>query len=217
MAGNLLYTLPPHARTTLTAALLTAALLTGCDAAGTPGPTSAVQSPGSSAAEPSTPGTSTGAKAAEADYRDLLIGAEHLSDDEDTFTARSIAPVDSGVPGATAFFVNTEDNRAVANTVLVYQDETAAAAALEQATARLAEKIPDALLQPAAVGSNGVLASGTSPDASKSVTELLFTQGRTLVRMEFQRAVDDRAPDRYVTGVGKMQQIVIQTRMPDAE
>ena len=71
--------------------------------------------------------------------------------------------------------------------------------------------------QPTPVGSDGVTITGTYPDEDKAVTLLLFTEGRALVRLEFQSATGDPTTDRFVTSVGKMQQIALRTGLVDPE
>ena len=54
------------------------------------------------------------------------------------------------------------------------------------------------------------MVSGTSPDKSKAVTVLLFTQGRAVVRLEFDSAPGDPMPPPFVTDVGMKQEIAIR-------
>ena len=56
--------------------------------------------------------------------------------------------------------------------------------------------------------------SGTSPDGSKAVTVLLFTEGRAVVRLEFDSAPGDPMPPQVVTDVGKKQEITLRTGLP---
>ena len=58
---------------------------------------------------------------------------------------------------------------------------------------------------------------GTSTDENKAVTVLLFTEGRALVRLRFESAEGDATTDRWVTGVGKMQQIALRVGLDDAQ
>lgn len=141
------------------------------------------------------------------DYRDLLLTAGDLTDADDTFVERSREPAPDGHPGASAFFVNEQDTRAIIDTVLIYPDAAAAAAALQQAVGtRKVSGDP----QPTGVGQDGVVIRGTRPDEDKAVTLLLFTEDNALVRLEFQSANGDVTTDRFVTSVGKMQQIALR-------
>ncbi|MDO0974661.1 hypothetical protein [Mycolicibacterium frederiksbergense] len=159
----------------------------------------------------STP-TSTSVAAEAADYRDLLLTAGDLTDADDTFVERSREPSPDGHAGATAFFVNEQDTRAIIDTVLIYPDDAAAAAALQQAVnTRKVSGDP----QPMGVGQGGVVIRGTRPDEDKAVTLLLFTEGPALVRLEFQSADGDVTTDPFVTSVGKMQQIALRVGLAD--
>lgn len=158
------------------------------------------------------PTTSTSPKSAVADYRDLLLTAEDLTDTEDTFVERSREPSPDGHPGASAFFVNERDTRAISDTVLIYPDDDAATAALQQAISTTKDAGNP---QPAGVGQGGVRIRGTRPDEGKAVTLLLFAEGPTLVRLEFQSAAGDATTDAFVTSIGKMQQIALRVGLAD--
>ena len=71
--------------------------------------------------------------------------------------------------------------------------------------------------KPVAVGTDGVMVIGTYPDEDKAVTLMFFTEGRALVRLEFQSASGDTTTDRFVTDVGKMQQIALRVGLADPE
>lgn len=161
-----------------------------------------------------TSSTATSATAApeDTDYRDLLLTAGDLTDADDTFVERSREPSPDGHAGASAFFVNEQDTRAIIDTVLIYPDDAAAAAALQQAVnTRKVSGDP----QPMGVGQGGVVIRGTRPDEDKAVTLLLYTAGPALVRIEFQSADGDVTTDPFVTSVGKMQQIALRIGLAD--
>lgn len=156
--------------------------------------------------------TSPSAAPEPADYRDLLLTAGDLTDADDTFVERSRESSPDGHPGASAFFVNEEDTRAIIDTVLIYPDDAAAANALQQAVStRKVAGDP----QPMGVGQGGVVIRGTRPDEDKAVTLLLFTEGPALVRIEFQSADGDVTTDPFVTNIGKMQQIALRVGLTD--
>lgn len=156
--------------------------------------------------------TSTAAAPAATDYRDLLLTAGDLTDAADTFVERSRESSPDGHPGASAFFVNAQDTRAIIDTVLIYPDAAAAATALQQAV-NTRKVVGDP--QPMGVGQGGVVIRGTRPDEDKAVTLLLFTEGPALVRLEFQSADGDVTTEPFVTGVGKMQQIALRIGLAD--
>lgn len=192
--------------------LLIAFLISGC--AGTNGSTPAATSLPGFPAQPSSttavPSTAPTTKAAPA-YERLLITADDLSDDEDTFHQQSVQSQPDGQPGASAFFVNEQDDRAISSVVLIYPDAATAAATLKQAEATLPSLVAGGTPAPIAVGTGGVVVKGAKPEEDKSVTLMFFTVDRALVRLEFQSAIGDTTTDRFVTNVGKMQAIALRT------
>jgi len=198
-------------RSHLAAAALLTVTISAC-APTEPGGATSAPAPTLPAFTTSSTPTSTSAAPAAADYVDLLLTAGDLTDADDTFVERSREPSPDGHAGASAFFVNEEDTRAIIDTVLVYPDDAAAAAALQQAVnTRKVSGDP----QPTGVGQGGVVIRGTRPDEDKAVTLLLFTEGPALVRIEFQSADGDVTTDPFVTSVGKMQQIALRVGLAD--
>jgi hypothetical protein len=190
--------------------------LGGCSGANLAGP-SATTLPGLPTTSATTTTTTTSAAANAADYQRLLLSAGDVSDADDTFDQRSNEADPGGRAGASAFFVNDRDTRAISDTVLVYPDAGAASSTLKQTTATLTDLVAGGTPTSAPVGTDGVTISGTHPDDDKSVTLLYFTQGRALVRLEFQSATGDATTERFVTTIGKMQQIALRTGLTDAE
>jgi hypothetical protein len=150
-----------------------------------------------------------------ADYQPLLLSAADLSDSEETFTERSKESQPNGNPGASAFFVNDKDSRAISDTFLVYPDAATAAATLKQAAGTLPTLVAGGTPKPFAVGTDGVVISGTIPDEDKSVTLVFFSEGRALVRLEFQSASGDATTDQFVTNVAKMQDVALRVGLAE--
>ncbi|MEN4477278.1 hypothetical protein [Mycolicibacterium cosmeticum] len=195
--------------------VLIAVLISGC--AGTNGSTPAATSlPGFPAQPTSTSTTAPPSAKAAPDYQKLLVTADDLSDTEDTFHQQSVQSQPDGVPGASAFFVNDEDTRAISSVVLIYPDAATAAATLKQAQATLPSLVAGGTPQPIAVGSGGIVVRGAKPEEDKSVTLMFFTVDRALVRLEFQSAIGDPTTDQFVTNVGKMQAIALRTGLATA-
>ena len=170
---------------------------------------------------PTSAGTTSAAptkspQAAATDYGRLLLTAADLSDTEDTFSQRSKQSQPNGSPGASAFFVNDKDDRAISDTVLIYPDAATATATLHQSAAALTTSVTGGTPKPVSVGSDGVVTTGTHPDENKAVTLMFFTEGRALVRLEFQSAIGDTTADKFVTDIGKMQQIALRVGLPAA-
>jgi len=168
----------------------------------------------------STPSASVGSTATPtvqaADHRTLLLSASDISDAEDTFHERSRDVHPDDTEGASAFFVNDQDNRAVSDTILIYPDAATATATLRQAAGTLPTQVTGGSPAPIGVGNDGVVIAGAYPDQEKAVTVLLFTEGRALARLEFQSAAGDTTTDEFVTNVGKMQQIALRVGLSEA-
>ncbi|MCV7282533.1 hypothetical protein H7J88_23135 [Mycolicibacterium flavescens] len=195
------------------AALCAAAV--GCEAATDPnaGTGSPAAPPSSSSVQAAPTTSATGDPAV--DYGRLLLTAADVSDDEDTFTVQSTNPGPDGLPGASALFVNQDDTRAIADTIVVYPDAETASRTLRDALPSIGSVVAGATPRPVPVGTDGTLAVGTSPDGAKAATLLVFTRGPALVRLEFQSALGDATTDSYVITVGKMQEIALRTGLPD--
>ncbi|MGV0744398.1 hypothetical protein [Mycolicibacterium sp. XJ870] len=161
--------------------------------------------------------TTTSPKAQASDYSHLLLQAEDVSIPPDTFTARSTNINPDGQDGASALFVNADDTRAIADTILIYPDVATASATLQQAAAAVSTIVTGGVPQPSPVGSGGTVIAGTAPDGSKAVTLLMFTQGRALVRLEFDSNTDDPVTPQMVASVGRMQQIALRIGLPERE
>ena len=160
---------------------------------------------------PFSPTTSTKpGGSAPVDYRRLLLNAADLTDTDDTFVERSREADPNGSAGASAFFVNGEDSRAIIDTFLIYPDAATATATLKQAAGTLPTLVAGGTPQPLPVGTGGVVVSGTAPDEDKAVTLVFFSEGKALVRLEFQSAVGDPTTDDFVADVAKMQQIALR-------
>lgn len=161
--------------------------------------------------------TSTTVPEQTTNYRSLLLTGADLSDAEDTFSERSAQDSPNGVPGASAFFVNDDDTRAISDTVLVYPDAAAATGALRQASASISTLVTGGTPKPVAIGTDGSIVAGTAPDENKSVTVLSFTHGPALVQLQFESATGDVTTEEFVTSVGKMQQIALRVGLTDPE
>ena len=204
-----------HALTISAAALVV--LVGGCTPAEQ---TATTGSSSSSSAVPSLPAfapttTTTSPEAAVVDYSRLLLTEADISDADDAFTQRSSTPDADGTPGASAFFVNAEDTRAITDTIVAYPDAQAAATALQQVIADPSKVVSGGTPRPFPVGTGGTIIRGAAPDGAKDVTLLVFTEGRALVRLKFESAIGDATTDGFVNTVGKMQQIALRIGLVD--
>ena len=153
-------------------------------------------------------------RAGSADYRRLLIEPGDINTGTDTFATRSLTTNPGGSDGVSALFVNQHDTRAIGDTILILPDSAAAMTTLNTTVSSIGTIVTGGRPQPSPVGTGGTVVSGTSPDGSKAVTVLLFTEGRAVVRLEFGSAPGDPMPPQVVTDVGKKQEIAIRTELP---
>lgn len=181
------------------AAMAIAATLVGVSAAGC-----------SSASKPSTPspGATTTTRPAISDYTTLLIKAGDIKA-PDAFTAGPATKDPNGQQGATVTFTDADHSHSIIDTITILPDIEAAASALDSAKATHRETLQAKSLR-VEVGVGGVTVTGLSPDHSKGVTVLLFTEGKALVTMEFDGPSFALAPQEFVTDVGQKQDEVIK-------
>jgi hypothetical protein len=154
--------------------------------------------------------------AAPTDYTTLLIqGSDISSTPPNVFT-----PVDppvqnpNGMPGAAVVFKNSDDSNRIGDTVLILTDAGAAANAMNGSVASLGDTVTGGNPQPISVGNGGTMVSGTSPDKSKSVTVLPFTEGKAFVTLEFDGAPGDVVPGDYALGVAQQQDGAVKNKLP---
>lgn len=164
---------------------------------------------------PLTTTTSTTAPAKPAvDYARLLIQDRDISAAGDTYTAQSPIIDPDGRPGAEVLLVNQNQTKAI-NVLLVGLPNPAdGPSALSEAVANLAKTVTGSAPQPSPVGTGGTVVTGTSPDGTKSVTVLLFTEGATLARIEFDGVAGQPAATEFVTDVGQKQDIALRVGQP---
>ena len=192
-----------------TSSVLLAASVVGCSS-NKSSTASSSSKPASSAA--SSTATSS-ANAAPSDPSGLLIKATDINVPNDTFTATPAKPIPGDNPAITVQFTNPPGTRIIGDTIMILPDASAAATALEGSKAAIASSTTGPL-QPSSVGSNGVIASGPSPDNSRAATVLLFTEGRAFATIEFDSAPDDPVPPEVVTDIGQKQDAAIKAGLP---
>lgn len=164
----------------------------------------------SSASKPSTPppGATTTSRPAISDYTTLLIKAGDIKA-PDAFTAGPTTKDPNGQQGATVTFTDADHSHSIIDTITILPDIEAAASALDSAKSTQRETLQAKSLR-VEVGVGGVTVTGLSPDHSKGVTVLLFTEGKALVTMEFDGPSFALAPQEFVTDVGQKQDDVIK-------
>ncbi len=165
----------------------------------------ATSSEESSAEETSTPA------AEPSDYGALLIPAADMG--EDTQTPGGVQLNPGGNPGAGLVYSSPDGLQKIIDTILVFPDVAAADSNFQSNSATL-NTVTTGSPEPIEVGDQGVMAIGTSPDGSKSVTAILFSQGRALVSLNFEGAPDDAVPPDVATDIAKKQATLIEEGLP---
>ena len=177
------------------------ALLPGAVTSTSPGSASG----GASKASP------TSASPQTVDYTRLLIKPQDILAPDDSYGARQPDPNPNGTPGAEVLFTNRDQTRAIGDTIVVLPTAAAAPSAMQQAIASLDTSVTGGNPQPSPVGAGGTVVSGMSPDRSKALTILFFTEGPGFARLEFVSAPGQSTPDDFVTDVGQKQDIALRT------
>jgi hypothetical protein len=96
----------------------------------------------------------------------------------------------------------------IRDTIQVLPDPAAATSALNSAKTGQGSVVKDPKTDSTNVGTDGTTLSGKSPDGSKGVTVLLFTEGRAFVTLEFDG--DSVPPPDFVTDVGQKQDAAVK-------
>lgn len=163
----------------------------------------------SAAASETTSATATAAPAG--DYSKLLLKA---SDIDPSFTATEPQINPNGVNGVVQSMTNPGKNETIVFAIVVSEDAAGALKALDSAKAELPKEV-DAAPQPADVGDggNGIIATGKSPDGSKAITEVYFTQGKALANIEFSSAPNDPVQPETALAIAKMQDTQIKNNL----
>jgi len=175
---------------------------------------STTSSSGSATSAGSNSATSSSSSAAAADYTALLIKASDITLPGDTFTAQPPIQNPNGQPGVATVFSNQNDTRHIGDDILILPDADTAVSELDLEKAALGNMVTGGTPVPAAVGTAGTMVSGTSPDGSKAVTVLLFTEGKAFTNLEFDSAPNDPVPPEFVTDVGQRQDTAIKNGLP---
>jgi hypothetical protein len=155
---------------------------------------------------------SSSAQAQPADYTELLIKATDINAPE-VFTASPPVQNPNGTPGVATSFSNPDGTHVIGDTILVLPDPSAAASALDSAKTALGGSV-NGTPGPSDIGSGGTTVSGNSPDGTKSVTVLLFTQGRAFTTLEFDGPANAAVPPDFVTDVSQKQVTAIKNGLP---
>jgi hypothetical protein len=163
--------------------------------------TSATSSPSSAPA--------SSAPAQPNEYAKLLIQPSDINAPV-PFTAAPPTGAPNGQPGVATTFKDDDGSHAIKVTIQVYDDPDAATNALNAAKGQQGGAIKDPTTQPSNIGSGGTMLMGNTPDRSKGVVILLFTEGKALATLEFDGPTDTLAPPDFVNDVGQKQDAAIK-------
>lgn len=197
------------------AAMMLAASMAGCNST----PSTTKSGSATSATTFGSAGPSSSASASPSDYTGLLIKATDI-DAPMPFIAGPPTNNPDGQPGAAITFSSqphpadengvTVKDVHIVDTIRVLPDRSAATSALNSAKTGQGV-VKDPKTDPANVGTGGTMLTGTSPDGSKNLTVLMFTEGRGFVTLEFVGGSDSPPPPPdFVTDVGQKQDAVVK-------
>jgi hypothetical protein len=165
----------------------------------------------SSATSSSSKAETTSAAAAATDYTTLLIKPEDIVIPGDTFTGEPPQVNPGGSEGVAAGFYNADQSRSIGDTIMILPDPEGAKTAMDGAVKALDQSIANPSPEPVQVGDSGVIASGTSPDGSKAVTVVTFSQGKGFVVLQFDSPAGDPVPTDFATSLAQKQADNIKT------
>lgn len=158
----------------------------------------------------STTTASSAAMGADADYSSLLIKPTDVGPD---VTADGPPVANPGGNAGIGGTFKTPDDRALVVTVAVFPDAAAAAAMIQPMKDTIAQKI-NGQQQAVDVGSNGFMVAGPAPQKSTEISEVVFTQGRALVDLEYDSALGNPTPSDVVLDVARKQAAAVSAGLP---
>jgi hypothetical protein len=178
-------------------------------------PASSSSSSSTSASSSSSAASSSASSAAPSgtaplgDYSNLLIQASDIGADT-TLGPPQQNP--GGVAGVAVTFSNNAKTHTIDDLLVVFTDPASATQGAKDRPSSLSKYVTGTP-QPFAVGTNGIIVVGPSPDNTKSVTYVVFAEGKVVVDLEFDSGPNDAAPQDFVLDVAKKQDDAVKTRM----
>jgi hypothetical protein len=189
------------------AATALAVSVAGCGSNQTSSPTTSGS--GTSATSTSSSAPTSSAPAQPTDYTGLLIQATDINAPV-AFTGSPPANNPNGQPGVATTFSTQDGSHVIKDTIQVLADPAAATNALNAAKGGQGNAVKDPQTGSANVGTGGTTLSGNSPDNSKGVTILLFTEGKAFVTLEFDGPADSLPPQDFVNDVAQKQDAAVK-------
>jgi hypothetical protein len=127
-----------------------------------------------------------------------------------TFTGSPPINNPNGQPGVATTFSTQDNSHVIKDTIQVFADPAAATNALHAAKGAQRGAIKDPKTDSSDVGSGGTVLYGNSPDGSKGVLVLLFTEGKAFVTLEFDGPADLTPPSDFVSDIGQKQAAAVK-------
>jgi hypothetical protein len=143
------------------------------------------------------------------DYSAIPVSPNVITDSA-AYTAAAPVLDPNGQPGVTTVYTHRDNTRQITNTILVLADPQAATAALSEIQSGLGNRVANGKTQAAAVGTGGTVVTGLSPDGTKSVSVLLFSEGSAAGSIEFEGPKNDSVPLDMVVDYGQKQDTAIK-------
>ena len=181
----------------------------GCGGNKTSSPTSTTKSGSATSATTSPSGSAPTSSVQPTDYTGLLIQATDINAPV-AFTGSPPANNPNGQPGVATTFSTQDGSHVIKDTIQVLADPAAATNALNAAKGGQGNAVKDPQTGSANVGTGGTTLSGNSPDNSKGVTILLFTEGKAFVTLEFDGPADSLPPQDFVNDVAQKQDAAVK-------
>ncbi|MGV0052297.1 hypothetical protein ACRU43_24040 [Mycobacterium colombiense] len=198
-------------RTVIAGVAATTALAVSVAGCGSNKPQPSPSKPTSATSAPSSPSSAPAASAPAQpnEYAKLLIQPTDINAPV-PFTAAPPTDNPNGQPGVATTFKDDDGSHAIKVTIQVYDDPDSATNALNAAKGQQGGLIKDPSTQPSNIGSGGTMLMGNTPDRSKGLVILLFTEGKALATLEFDGPTDTLAPPDFVNDVGQKQDAAIK-------
>ena len=146
------------------------------------------------------------------DYTYLLLQANDVGADATPSGPAMQNP--GGVPGAAlTFFMSPDRARSFDDLVIIFIDPATAAQQTQDRGKDLGKYVTGTP-QPLDVGTNGQITVGPSPDKTKAVTYVTYSEGKVGVDLEFDSGPNDPAPLDFVLDVARKQDALVKSRLP---
>ena len=173
---------------------------------------STTSSSSSSSASSSASATSSSAAAQPTDYSALLIKTSDIPGDSFTMQPPLLNP--GGKPGVAATFATQDGTKQIGDTIFVLSNAADAASTLQANITAAGPTVSGGTPQPADVGTGGTTLTGTSPDGAKSITIVMFSEGKGVATLEFDGAANDPVPPDGALDIARKQDAAIKNGLP---